>query len=208
MLRLYDSLPSGNAYKVRLLLSQLEIPFERVDVDVLAGAARRPEFLAVNPAGKVPALRLEDGSLLTESNAILWYLAHGTPLSPRSVRMQADVLRWMFFEQNALEPHLAMARYYLTLSGEPERHRDSALRHQKRAHEALRVLEQHLVTHRFMVAGAYTIADIALYAYTHVADEAGIGLNGYPAVQRWLDRVALEPQHVAIGELCGVTVRG
>lgn len=207
MLRLYDSRISANAYKVRLLLAQLEIPYERVDVDWQRGAARSDAFQAINPAGQVPVLRLEDGSLLPESNAILWYLAHGTPLLPRSVRMQSEVLRWMFFEQNAVEPNLGRARRLLSEAAGGDADRAAIAECQQRAASALKVLERHLESSRFMVAGAYSIADIALYALVHLADEAGIQLREYPAVRHWLDRVAVEPQHIESGDLRGTTVR-
>lgn len=207
MLRLYDFLPSGNGYKVRLLLCQLEIPFERVELDILQGQTRTAAFLRKNPNGRIPVLRLEDGSYLAESNAILWYLAGDTPLLPASRRGQAQVLQWMFFEQYSHEPYIATSRFYRSILREPQRYADELARRQPGGYAALDVMERHLSGNRFFVGGCYTVADIALYAYTHVAAEGGFELERYPAVRAWLDRVALEPQHISITESCGAPIR-
>ncbi|MBY0279901.1 glutathione S-transferase family protein [Candidatus Binatia bacterium] len=197
-MRLYDFLSSGNGYKVRLLLHQLGIPFERIEMDIVAGATRTPEFLAKNPNGRIPTLELPDGTFLAESNAILFYLADGTPLLPADRLPRAQVLQWMFFEQYSHEPNVATSRYWLhhlELTAE----RRAALAEKKRQGEAaLQVMESHLATRTYFVGERYTIADIALYAYTHVADEGGFDLEPYPAVRAWLARVASQPGHVPI----------
>jgi glutathione S-transferase len=197
MLRLYDYLPSGNGYKVRLLLAQLGVPFERVEFDIVQGATRTPEFLAKNPNGRIPTLELEPGLYLAESNAILFYLADGTPYLPDSRLERAQVLQWMFFEQYSHEPNIATVRFWMHTEMTAER---AALVPEKRrqGHAALAVMERHLAGRDFFVGDRYTIADIALYAYTHVAGEGGFDLAPYPAVRAWLARVAAQPGHVPI----------
>jgi len=200
MLRLYDYLPSGNGYKVRLLLSHLEIPFELVELDIVKGETRTPEFLAKNPNGKIPVLETEDGRYLPESNAILWYLAEGTPFLPADRWGRAEALRWMFFEQYSHEPYVAVARFMLMHLDEempPEQARLLAEK-QERGYAALTVMERHLATQKWFAGGAYSIADIALYAYTHVAAEGGFDLTPFGAIRGWLARVATQPGHVAI----------
>jgi len=200
MLRLYDYLPSGNGYKVRLLLSHLEIPFELVELDIVKGETRTPEFLAKNPNGKIPVLETEDGRYLPESNAILWYLAEGTPFLPADRWGRAEALRWMFFEQYSHEPYVAVARFMLMHLDEempPEQARLLAEK-QERGYAALTVMERHLATQEWFAGGAYSIADIALYAYTHVAAEGGFDLTPFGAIRGWLARVATQPGHVAI----------
>ncbi len=195
MLRLYDYLESGNGYKVRLLLHQLERPYERVELDILAGQTRTPEFLALNPNGRIPLLQLEDGTCLAESGAIQWYLAEGTPFLPQDRLFRAQVLQWMFFEQYSHEPYIAVLRFWHH-AGVLEDHRHELDARRARGEEALRVMETHLETNAFFAAGRYTIADIALYAYTHVAHEGGFDLSGLPAVRAWLERVRAQPGHV------------
>jgi glutathione S-transferase len=198
MLRLFDYSDSGNGYKVRLLLHQLETPFELVEVDILKGESRTPEFLARNPNGRIPTLELESGEFLSESNAILCYLADGTPFLPDDRLGKARVLQWMFFEQYSHEPNIATSRFWLRHT-EIDAARQAALA-QKHAlgHAALGVMEQHLGGHSFFVGEHYTIADIALFAYTHVADEGGFDLSGYPQVRGWLNRVRSQPGWVAM----------
>ena len=198
MMRLYDYLPSGNGYKVRLLLAQLAVPFELVQLDIVKGETRTPEFLAKNPNGRIPLLEVEPGKLLAESNAILFYLSDGTPFLPEDRWARAQVLQWMCFEQYSHEPNIATVRFWMhSLELTPERR---AAIEQKRplGYAALDVMESHLATHRFFVNDRYSIADIALYAYTHVADEGGFELERYPAVQGWLARVREQPRHVPI----------
>ena len=198
MLRLYDNLISGNGYKVRLLLTQLGVAFERVEVDIFKGETRTPEFLALNPNGRVPTLRLEDGSHLAESNAILCYLAEGTDLWPAERKARAETLQWLFFEQYSHEPYIAVLRFWAhlpELSAQQEAERPGR---RARGEAALGVMERHLAERDFFVGGRYGLADIALYAYTHVAEEGGFALAPYPAVRAWLARVAARPNHVPI----------
>jgi len=197
MLRLYDYLESGNGYKVRLMLTQLGIPFERVELDIVEGATRTAEFLRKNPNGRIPTLELENGEYLAESNAILWYLAEGTPILPAERFERARVLQWMFFEQYSHEPNIATVRFWLHTELNDER-RVMLPGKQKLGYAALDVMEQHLASRSFFVAERYTIADIALYAYTHVAAEGGFRLEPYRAVNAWLERVRSQPRHIPI----------
>ena len=205
MLRLHDNASSGNAYKIRLLLSQLAIPFERIEYDIDRGATRTPEFLrSKNANGRIPVLELEDGRCLAESNAILWFLAEGTPFLPSASGeagrwQRAAVLQWMCFEQYSHEPNIATVRYWLTHRVEMTPERQAAAPGKRRQGVAsLEVMEQHLQTRSFFVGDSYSIADVALYAYTHVAPEGGFDLGPFPAVRAWLGRVAAQPRHIAI----------
>jgi glutathione S-transferase len=198
MLRLYDFLSSGNGYKCRLLLHQLGVPYERVELDILKGETRTPGFLAKNPNGRVPALELEDGTVLAESNAILFYLAEGTPFLPDSRLERARVLQWLFFEQYSHEPFVAVARFIRHFLPEDSPRRADPPRLEQGGYAALGVMERRLADRPFLVADRYTIADVGLYAYTHVADEGGFDLEAYPAVRAWLARVAGQPGHVPI----------
>ena len=200
MIRLHDNLSSGNGYKVRLLLAQLGIPFERIEYDIDTGETRTPEFLEkVNPNGRVPVLELEDGTTLPESNAILSYLADGTPFLPEGRLERAQVLRWMFFEQYSHEPNIATLRFWITHHVEmTEERRLSLGTKRKLGYDALGVMEGDLSDSEFFVADRYSIADIALYAYTHVAAEGGFDLGDLPAVRAWLDRVAAQPGYIPI----------
>lgn len=190
MLRLYDSLLSGNCYKVRLLLAQLGIPWERVEVDVLQRQTLLPAVAEKNPAGRVPILELEDGRTLSESNAILWYLAEGTPFLPADRFERMQVLQWQFFEQNGHEPNIAVARYWMTLLGSPPDLAQALQQRQQAGMAILQVMDRYLERREFFVGERYSIADISLYAYTHVADEGDFDLAPYPAVLAWLERVA------------------
>ena len=198
MLRLYDYLASGNGYKVRLLLRLLDLPFERVEVNILRGESRTPEFLAKNPEGRIPVLRLDDGTYLFESNAIVSYLAEGTPYLPTERLARAQVLQWMFWEQYSHEPNIATVRHWVQHLGVPEEKR--ALFEQKRTLgvRALNVMEGHLEGRAFFVGDRFSVADIALYAYTHVAPEGGFDLGPYPRVRAWLDRVRDRPRFTPI----------
>lgn len=198
MLRLYDFLSSGNGYKCRLLLHQLEVPYERVELDILRGETRTPEFLAKNPNGRVPALELEDGTVLAESDAILFYLAEGTPYLPEDRLGRAQVLQWMFFEQYSHEPFIAVARFIHHFLPPDSPRRAELPRLMRGGYAALGIMEQRLAEHPFLVADRYTIADTALYGYTHVAHEGEFDLQPYPAVRAWLDRVADQPGHITI----------
>jgi glutathione S-transferase len=197
MLRLYDFLESGNGYKCRLLLHQLGIPFERIELDIRRGETRTAEFLAKNPNGRIPTLELEDASFLPESGAILWYLAEGTRFLPDTRLERAQVLRWMFFEQYSHEPYIAVLRWWAH-SGQLEARAAEVPEKRRAGWAALDVMEAQLRDRPFFVADRYTIADIALYAYTHAAGEGGFDLGGYPAIRAWLARVAGQPGHVPI----------
>jgi glutathione S-transferase len=195
---LYDSPVSGNCYKVRLLLAHLGVRYERRTVDVV-DRLNRPELLGgLNPALRVPTLVLDDGRALAESGAILWYFGEGTPFVPNDRYERAQVLQWMFFEQYDHEPALAVARFWLAYSGEPASVQDRLEGWHKQGAKALGAMERHLDGRNWFVGEAMTIADIALYAYTHVADEGGFDLEPFPAVRAWLDRVAAQPGHVPI----------
>ena len=197
MLTLYDFLSSGNGYKVRLLLTQLGLPFRYVDVDVIAGETRQPDYLAVNRNGRIPALRFEDGRILSESNAILFHMARGSALLPDDPWQQAQVLQWMFFEQYDHEPNVAVARFWLHLQ-DPEPYRDQLPEKHEKGYRALGVMEARLAEAPYLVGESYSVADIALYAYTHVCDEGGFDLADYPAIRAWLARVADQPDHILI----------
>jgi glutathione S-transferase len=198
VLTLYDYLDSGNGYKIRLLLALLNEPYRWVEVDILAGATRTKEFLAKNPNGRIPTLEFADGRCLAESNAILWYLAEGSPFIPAERLSRAHVLQWMFFEQYSHEPYVATPRFIRKhLPADSPRQAEVATRLvQGRA--ALAIMDAHLQGHHFFVAKHYTIADIALYAYTHVAEEGGLDLAPYVNVRAWLARVASQPRHVPL----------
>ena len=202
-MRLHDHLSSGNGYKVRLLLAQLGVPFERIEYDIDRGETRTPEFLEkVNANGRVPVLETDDGELLPESNAILFYLAEGTPFLPEGRIERARVLSWMFFEQYSHEPNVATPRFWITHHVEmTEERRLSLETKRKLGYDALGVMEGHLTDHDFFVADRYSIADIALYAYTHVADEGGFDLAGFPAVRAWIERVKSQPGHIPITQI-------
>lgn len=198
MLTLYDYLDSGNGYKVRLLLAQLDRPYRRVECDITTGQTRTPEFLAKNPNGRIPTLGLDDGLYLAESNAILWYLGLGSAFVPTERFAQAQVLQWMFFEQYSHEPYVATPRFILKHLPENSPRRAELPDRLARGRAALAVMESHLEVNPFFAAARYTVADIALYAYTHVAHEAQLDLGPYPAVRKWLARVASQPGHVPI----------
>ncbi len=198
MYKLYDSLDSGNGYKVRLLLTLQGHDFERIEVDIDHGGSRTPEFLKKNPNGRIPVLELDDGTCLSESNAILWYLADGTAFLPEGPLNRARVLQWMFFEQYSHEPNIAVSRHWLHKGGLTVEQRKILKTKADQGHAALAVLEGRLKEGDFLAGDAYSIADIALYAYTHVADEGGFDLEPYPAIRAWLDRAAGQPGHIPI----------
>jgi glutathione S-transferase len=198
MYTLFDYLDSGNGYKIRLLLAQLGPSYGWVDVDIMKGETRTSEFLAKNPNGRIPTLALGDGTHLAESNAILWYLAEGSRFVPDGRLGRAQALQWMFFEQYSHEPYVATPRFILRhLPADSPRHSELPAR-LKQGNAALSVMEGHLKGQPFFVGGRYTIADIALYAYTHVANEATLDLTPYPAVRAWLARVAAQQNYIPI----------
>jgi glutathione S-transferase len=193
---LYNNAISGNCYKVRLLFAQLGIEYERREVDVFDRSGRKELLGGLNPAWRIPTLLLDDGRVLAESNAILCYFAEGTPYLPEDRFERAQVLQWLFFEQYSHEPFLAILRFYKIAGIDPA---ENELRDRERAgNTALKAMEGHLAGHQFLVADRYTIADIALYAYTHVAPEGGFELDPFPAIGEWLERVAAQPGHVTI----------
>ena len=195
---LYDSPVSGNCYKVRLLLAHLGLPYERHTVDVVDRSNRGELLGALNPALRVPTLVLDDGKPLAESGAILWYLAEGTLFVPEDRYERAQVLQWMFFEQYDHEPAIAVVRFWVAYSGRPEAFADRLEERMAAGYRALDAMERHLDGRDFLVGGDFSLADIALYAYTHVAHEGGFDLAPYAAVRRWIDRIAAVPGHVPI----------
>ncbi len=197
MLRLYDYLESGNAYKVRLLLTQLGYSFERVHLDILKGETRSPEFQAKNPNHRIPVLEWSEGYRLAESNAILFYLAQGSEYLPPDSWHQAQILQWMFFEQYSHEPYIAVVRFWY-FSGQIDQHQQELPAKLQRGQQALQVMEAHLQGHPFFVADRYTIADIALFAYTHVAEEGHFDLSPFPAIRNWIERVRSQPRYIPI----------
>lgn len=199
MLRLYDFLPSGNGYKVRLLLTQLGIPFERVEINILKGESRTPEFLKKNANGRIPVLQLESGEFLAESNAILFYFSEDTEFLPTEKLLRAQVLQWLFFEQYSHEPNIATSRFWISELGKADEYREALEQKRQAGYAALSVMEKHLTSHSFFVAPHYTIADIGLYAYTHVAHEGGFDLTN-PAIQAWLERVKSQSRHITINK--------
>lgn len=197
MATLYDFLPSGNGYKVRMMMRRLGMDYAYVEKDILKGETRTPAFLEINPNGRIPVLVLDDGTALSESDAILYYLAEGTPWWPGDRMSRARVMEWMFFEQYSHETALAVRRFILHyLPTDPRAAELPAL--ERKGHAALGVMERRLSGHDWLVGHGETIADLALYAYTHIADEAGLDLAGYPGIRAWLARVASHPAHVPI----------
>jgi glutathione S-transferase len=195
-MRLYAMSGSGNCWKAATLMQQLGIGFEWIEVDILRGASRTPEFLARNPNGKVPLLELAPGRYLAESNAMLCYLADGTPLFPDERYARAKVLEWLFFEQYSHEPYIATVRFWVKFLGKGQEWREKIAGAMEKGAAALAVMEHRLRDHAFLAGDAYTIADIALFAYTHVADEGGYDLVRFPAVQAWIERVSAQPRLV------------
>ena len=194
---LYDSAISGNCYKVRLLLAHLGLPYERKELSVKDRSDRDRILGGLNPALRVPTLVLDDGRALGESNAILWYFGDGTRYAPTDRFERAQVLQWQFFEQYDHEPHIAVARFWLHYRGGDIDQAALAAR-QAGGYRALDAMERHLGPRAFLVGERYSLADISLYAYTHVAGEGGFDLDRYPAIRAWLARVADQPGHVAI----------
>jgi glutathione S-transferase len=197
MYKLYDFLPSGNCYKIRLLLNQLGIKYERININILSKESRTPEFLKINPNGRTPVL-YHDGKYLAESNAILWYLASNSTMIPKGNYEQALALQWMFFEQFSHEPHIASARYWVSILKAEEEYKEQLKVKMKLGYAALDVMEQYLENNLYFVANQYSIADIALYAYTHVAEEGNYNLSGYNQIQEWFNRVENQKNYISI----------
>ena len=202
MLVLHNMQVSGNCYKVRLAARQLGIPIALKEYPFGSGKTRRPEFLAKNPNGRVPLLELDNGECVAESGAILFYLADGTPLLPANKLRRAQTLRWMFFEQYEHEPYIAVARRWLHFETKQalEAKQHLVPEWHAKGNSALKVMEAHLAKNTWFAGGQYSIADIALYGYTHAADEGGFKLSDYPAVCAWLTRVAAQPNHIPLSE--------
>ncbi|HEX9277256.1 MAG TPA: glutathione S-transferase family protein [Casimicrobiaceae bacterium] len=198
MFRVYGMSASGNCHKVRMTLEALALPYAWNEIDPGRGETRTPGFLAMNPNGKVPVLEIEPGTYLPESNAILWYLAEGTPLLPSSALPRAQVLQWLFFEQYSHEPYIAVARFLRKFHPDPESQHALAESKMKGGYRALEVMEGRLAQDPYFVGARYSIADIALYAYTHVAGDGGFDLGPFPAVRAWLDRVRAQPRYAAM----------
>lgn len=197
-MQIFGDTQSGNCYKIKLICHLLQIPHEWVHVDILAGDTRQADFLAKNPLGKIPLLQLDDGRYLSESNAIINYLATGSELLPTDSFEFAKLLQWQFFEQYSHEPYIAVARFIAKYLGLPEARLAEYQAKQAGGHRALAVMSQQLAQTPYLVGQTFTTADISLYAYTHVAHEGGFDLSAYPALQAWLDRVAAHPRYVAM----------
>lgn len=197
-MKIYGDIQSGNCYKVKLLCALLDIEHEWVHIDILAGGSRTSEFLAKNPNGKIPLLELADGRCLSESNAILNFLAADSDLLPEDKFQLAKVQQWQFFEQYSHEPFIAVARFIAKYLGMPESRRAEYESKQAGGHRALSVMEAQLIKTPYLVGDKLTTADIALYGYTHVAHEGGFDLSKYPAIQSWLSRVASNPKYIAM----------
>jgi glutathione S-transferase len=198
MFTLYEFSSSGNCYKLRLAMAQLGISFRRIEKDITRGETRATDFLAINPNGRIPVLVTPDNKVLPESNATLWYLGKDSKLMPEDDFQQAQALQWMFFEQYNHEPNIATSRYWIHVLGEREKYAEALVEKQQKGHDALRVMESHLSGRNFFVGSDYSIADIALYAYTHVAGQGGFSLEDYPAIRAWLERIEQQPGYVSM----------
>ena len=198
VVKIYGDIQSGNCYKVKLLTSLIEIEHEWIEVDILANETQTDSFLTKNPNGKIPLLELEDGSCISESNAILNYLAANTPLIGNSRFTSAKILQWQFFEQYSHEPYIAVARFIAKYLGLPEERKAEFEAKQAGGHKALKVMEEQLQTTPYLVGEELTIADISLYGYTHVAHEGGFDLSEYPAIQQWIERIQSNPKYISM----------
>lgn len=201
MYHLYDYLPSGNGYKVRLVLKYLRLPYELTELDIKVGASRTPEFLAKNPNGRIPVLEVPGRGCLAESHAIITFLAADSLLVPNDAWQQAQMWQWLCFEQYNLEPNIGTARFWLhSQKKSPEELGEKLLDKQARGRDALGVLERGLTDREWLLGEQVSLADVSLYAYTHVAPDAGIALDDYPAVQAWIRRFEAEPWYAPITE--------
>lgn len=209
MLKLYDHPASGNCYKVRLLLARLGLSFRRVPVDLLGGGTRTPEFLALNPAGQIPVLVDDAGTAMCESNAILWRLGQGSDLVPADGPRAGRVLEWLFFEQSRIEPNLGTLRFWLRFRPDVAAARPGEVETRRKAgRAALRTLERGLVGTPFAAGEDCTVADLALYGYVGVAEEAGLPLDAFPAVEAWRGRMRALPGHVDMDDPVGPEAEG
>lgn len=193
MVTVYGDLISGNCYKVKLILELTQQPHEWVPIDILKGESRTPEFLAMNQNGRIPLVALEDGSYLPESNAALFYFAAGSSFWPSDTRAQAEVLQWMFFEQYSHEPYIATSRYWIHIAKEVETKAEWLSEAQPKGYGALDVMEERLNKSSFLAGDQASIADLALFAYTHRAHEGGFSLKRYPSITSWISRVEALP---------------
>lgn len=200
MYKLYEFSTSGNCYKIRLVMSFLELTYKRIPIDITKGESRTDDFLKINPNGRVPVLETEDGNFLPESNAALWYLASSSSLLPSSRLEQAQVLQWMFFEQYSHEPFIATSRYWIAILNAESEYKSELEEKRPKGYAALDVMERHLQKNSYFVGNSYSIADIALYAYTHVAHEGGFNLSKYNAIARWFKRIENTKNYVQIGQ--------
>lgn len=201
MYKLFQMQDSGNCYKIRLLLSHLNLPCEMIETNIINGESRTEAFLEKNPNGKTPTFQIDDTTYLAESTAILYYLALGTDYLPTANKLhQAQILQWMSFEQYSHEPYIATSRFWIYLLKQPQAYAQQISDKKPGGYAALDVMEAHLNKHQFFVNETYSIADIALYAYTHVASEGGFDLSTYPSINRWLQRVAEQAGHIAMLE--------
>jgi glutathione S-transferase len=197
-MKIYGDIKSGNCYKIKLLLSLLNIPHDWIHVDILNGEAQTEQFKAKNPNAKIPLLEFQDGKILSESNAILNYLAANTTLLPSNTFDLAKVQQWQFFEQYSHEPYIAVARFIAVYLNHPPERTQEFQAKQQGGHKALQVMETQLNETRFLVGNTLTTADISLYGYTHVAHEGGFDLSNYPNIQRWLSDIESQPGYVAM----------
>ncbi len=199
MYKIYGDVVSGNCYKVKLLAEQLTLPYTWISFDILKKETQSEAFLKKNPNGKIPLLETPDGNFLSESNAILCFLSEGTWLLPSDRFERAQVLQWLFFEQNSHEPYIATSRYIMRYLGRPPGLVSNLQEKVAPGYKALQVMESHLHSSPFFVGGRYSIADIGLFAYTHVAEEGGFDLVGFPAICQWIERVRAQSGFVKIG---------
>jgi len=197
MYTLYSMQRSGNCYKVRLALAHLDIPHNLIEIDILKGDSHTPDFLAKNPNGQIPLLEIQPGHYLAESNAILWFLAEGTPLAGDGAIERARVLQWMFFEQHAIVPNIGAAYFWLCLvKGGRDLQRHALDDWMEEGTRSLSVLDKHISKHRYFAGDRFSVADIALFSYIHLADQSDFDLSPFPALRGWLTRVAAKPRHV------------
>ncbi len=197
-MKIYGDIQSGNCYKVKLVCALLDLNHDWIEVDILAGDTKKPEFLQKNPNGKIPLLELSDGRYLSESNAIINFLAAGSDLLPQNAFDLAKVQQWQFFEQYSHEPYIAVARFIAKYLGLPSERKAEYESKQAGGYKALNVMEQQLKKSKYLTGNNLTTADISLYSYTHVAGEGGFDLTKYPAIQSWLDRIASKPKYIGM----------
>lgn len=197
-MKIYGDIQSGNCYKIKLLTSLLDIQHEWIHMDILSGDTKKDEFLSKNPCGQIPLLELKDNRYLSESNAILNYLASGSSLIPEDVYERAKVLQWQFFEQYSHEPYIAVARFIAKYLGLPEEKKEEYKSKQVGGHNALKVMDQQLQKTPYIAGKSLTIADISLYGYTHVAHEGGFNLEQYPSVLNWISQIASHPKYIGM----------